>query len=58
VEVNKSKIRVGNKVLKDHGILQLEHLTGNRFSYELPLKLTDSPLSEEKHLAGKTFSCG
>lgn len=46
---------VGNKVLKGHGNLQLEHLTGNSFSYELPLKLNDAPVSEEKNLAGKNI---
>jgi len=55
VEIKKSKIMVGNKVLKDHGILQLEQLNGNSFSYELPLKAIHSPLSEEEHLAGKNI---
>ncbi|SDE87748.1 hypothetical protein SAMN05216464_110154 [Mucilaginibacter pineti] len=55
MEITNSKIKVGNKVLKDHGPLQLQQLVGNSFSYNLPLKSNDPFLSDQKHLAGKNI---
>ena len=53
MDITQSKIMIGNKVLKSYGTLRLEHLTGNNFSYELPLKTNDP--AEHIQLAGKNI---
>ena len=55
MEVTNSKIMIGNKVLKNHGALQLQQLTGKSFSYELQLNSNDPIVSEQNQLAGKNI---
>lgn len=55
MEITQSRIMIGNRVLKDHGTLRLEHLTGNSFSYQLPLKANEPPAAEHMQLAGRNI---
>lgn len=55
MEITQCKIMIGNKVLNDYGTLNLEYITGNNFSYELPLKGSNPILFEYSQLSGKNI---